>query len=115
MALTELEAARAKQILSEFIERRRPPPHMRDQVDLSYRLAGQSVELFEIRPAWSRPGEKVESPVAKTRFVRTRNAWQVYWQRADLKWHVYEPTPEVPGLPEFLALLERDPHGCFWG
>lgn len=115
MALSELETVRARKILGEFIERRRPPAHIRHEVDLAYRLTGQSVEIFEVRPRWERPAEKVESPVAKATFVRTQNLWRVYWRRADLKWHLYEPVPEVSGLPEFLAVVEEDHHGCFWG
>ncbi|HEX7887867.1 MAG TPA: DUF3024 domain-containing protein [Ramlibacter sp.] len=115
MALSELETARANKTLGEFIERRRPPPHIRHELDFGYRVSGQSVELFEIRPVWDRPSEKMERPVAKASFVRNQNVWRVYWQRADLKWHRYEPAPEVPGLPEFLSVVEEDHHGCFWG
>ena len=99
----------------EFIERRRPPPHIRHEVDIGYRVTGQSVEIFEVRPGWDRPTEKIERPIAKATFVRTQNVWRVYWQRADLKWHLYEPVPKVSGLPEFLSAVEQDPHGCFWG
>lgn len=115
MALTELETARAKKTLDEFMERRRPPPHIRAQLDLGYRITGQSVEIFEVRPMWNRPSEKMESPFAKATFVRTHNVWRIYWQRADLKWHLYEPTSEVAGLAEFLSVVEEDAHGCFWG
>jgi hypothetical protein len=115
MALSELETARAKKILGEFIERRRPPPHIRHKLDFGYRVRGQSVEIFEVGPAWDRPMERIERPLAKATFVRTQNVWRVYWQRADLKWHLYEPVPEVSGLPEFLSAVEADPHGCFWG
>ena len=115
MALTELETARVKKILGGFIERRRPPAHIRHELDLGYRLADQSVELFEVRPAWDRPGEKMEVAVAKARFVRSQNVWRIYWRRADLKWHLYEPVPEVASLPEFLAVVEEDSLGCFWG
>jgi hypothetical protein len=115
MALSELESARAKKILDDFVERRRPPPHIRHELDLGYRVTGQSVELFEVRPAWDRPSEKIERPVAKATFIRSQNVWRVYWQRADLKWHPYEPAREVSGLPEFLFTVEGDPYGCFWG
>jgi hypothetical protein len=54
-------------------ERRRPPPAIRSRLDLGYRIAGQSVELFEIRPQWDRPEIKRESALAKATFVRTRN------------------------------------------
>jgi hypothetical protein len=115
MALSELETARAKKTLDAFIERRRPPPHIREQLDFAYRITGQSVELLEVRPVWDRPSEKTERPFAKATFVRRQSLWKVYWQRADLKWHSYEPVPEVSSLSEFLAVVEEDAYSCFWG
>jgi hypothetical protein len=32
----------------------------------------------------------------------------VFWMRSDLKWHGYEPVPEVRSLAEFLAVVGRD-------
>jgi hypothetical protein len=115
MSLTELEATRAKKVVGEFVERRRPPLHMRDEVDLGYRIARQSVEIFEVRPVWQRPEEKLEHGVAKATFVRSHAIWKVYWLRADLKWHSYEPAAEVGTLSEFVSVVEEDAHGCFWG
>jgi hypothetical protein len=115
MALSELETARAKKVMDDFLARRRPPPEIRSQLDLGYRISGQSVEIFEVRPAWKSPSEKIEGAVAKATFVRTQNIWRIYWQRADLKWHTYDPTPEVSSLPEFLAVVEEDAYACFWG
>jgi len=34
---------------------------------------------------------------------------------ADLKWHRYDPDPEVKSIEEFLALVEKDEYGCFFG
>lgn len=115
MALTELEAARTKKAVGEFIERRRPPAHIRRELDIGYCITGQSVEIFEVRPAWDNPDEKIERPIAKATFVRTQDIWRIYWQRADLKWHIYEPVAEVAGISQFLEAVEADPHGCFWG
>lgn len=115
MALSELEAARAKKVMDDFLARRRPPPDIRPKLDLGYRITGQSVEIYEVRPAWKDPNEKMEGAVAKATFVRTQNVWRVYWQRADLKWHAYDPVPEVSALPEFLAVVEEDAYACFWG
>jgi hypothetical protein len=84
MALNDIETARVKKVVGEFIERRRPPPHIRAQLDLGFRVSGQSVEIFEIRPLWKgAPGEYRESPVAKATYVQTRRAWRVFWQRRD--------------------------------
>jgi hypothetical protein len=98
MAFSELELKRCERDLAHFLERRRPPPHIRPQLDLGYRIKGQSVEIFEIRPDWRNPAEKTETPVAKATFVRTRDSWRIYWMRRDLKWHGYEPNYEARSL-----------------
>jgi len=72
MALNDLERRRAEKAVGAFIAARRPPPHFRPQLDLGFRVSGQSVELFEIRPRWNRPEVKRESPFAKATLVRSR-------------------------------------------
>ena len=116
MALAEIELARVRRALDAFMQRRRPPPHIRPKLDLGFRISGQSVEIFEIRPRWQGPpDQKHELPVAKATYVRTRGLWRVFWQRRDLKWHVYEPRPEVKSVAEFAALVSEDAHSCFFG
>jgi hypothetical protein len=53
--------------------------------------------------------------VIKATFVKRSGTWKMYWKRADLKWHRYEPEPEVETLEEVLAIAERDEYGCFFG
>jgi hypothetical protein len=115
MALTELELKKAEAETSRFVESKRPPEHIRDQMDLGFRIEDQSVVLFEIRPRWDNPQEIMECPVAKTTYSRAQKVWKVYWQRADLEWQRYEPSPEVDQLVDFLALVDEDKHACFWG
>ena len=115
MALTDLERMRCERDLAKFLERRRPRPHIRPQLDIGCRITGQSVEIFEIRPHWKTPKEVMEHPVAKATFVRTSNRWRVFWMRRDLKWHGYEPNAEVRSLEAFLAVVDRDEYCCFFG
>ena len=115
MAFNDMERKRCERDIAKFMERHRPPPHIRPQLDFGYRISGQSVELFEIRPDWQNPNEKMQHPVAKTTFVRTTNRWRVFWMRRDLKWHGYEPVPEVASLVAFLAVVGRDEYCCFFG
>ena len=115
MALTEIELRRSEKALAQFLERRRPPEHIRDQLDIEYRMNGHSVEIFEVRPDWQDKSKKMESPVAKATFVRTRNRWRVFWMRRDLKWHGYEPNLEVHSLEAFLNVVARDEYCCFFG
>lgn len=115
MAFSGLERQRHEQEVAKFLELRRPPPEIRPKLDLGYKIEGQSVEIFEIRPDWQDNTETMLTPVAKTTFVRTRNRWKIYWMRSDLKWHGYEPTPEVRSLEAFLHVVDRDEYCCFFG
>lgn len=115
MSFDDLTRKRIESTVAEFVLKRRPPVHIRPQLDIAFRIAGQSVEIFEVRPAWNRPSETLEVPVAKATFVKARDVWKVFWQRADLKWHTYRPVPTVGSVEKFLEVVEADPHGCFWG
>ena len=115
MALSEFERKRFERIVGAFIEKRRPPPHVRPKLDLGFRVAGQSIELFEVRPRYDKPSEKLEHAFAKATYVKAQGVWRVFWQRADLKWHRYDPAPEVPSLEDFLVLVQEDKHACFFG
>ena len=115
MKLSEFEQARIKILMGSFLAERRPPPEMREKVDLDYRIEKQSVVIFEIRALWNDPDEKIEEPVAKVTYMKNKNSWKVYWQRADLKWHSYDPAPIVDTFDEFLKLVNEDECACFWG
>ncbi len=115
MALSEFEQKRCEKIIGAYVKSRRPPAHVRGKVDIGFRVTAQSVEIFEIRPKFDDAVEKLEHSVAKATFVKYAQSWRVYWQRADLRWHAYEPVPVVASLEEFVQLVEADEHSCFWG
>jgi len=115
VAFSELERKRIEKVVDAYVEKRRPPLHIRPELDIGYRLRGQSVEIFEIRPMWNKPDETMEHPVAKAKFVKTQAVWNIYWMRAVLKWHSYPPVPAVGTVEKFLENVDADPRGCFWG
>ena len=115
MAFTKEEFERYRKTVNAYVERRRPPVHLRDQVDLSFRINNPSIELFEIRSAFNEPQRTVEIPIAKTTWVRTQGVWRLFGQRADMKWHRYTPQPEVRSLEEFSDVVEADDYACFLG
>jgi Protein of unknown function (DUF3024) len=115
MTLSEFEIRRCEKLVAEFVEERRPPPHIRAQVDLAFRISGQSIEIFEVRPHWRNKGKMLEHAVAKATYNKSKLVWKVFWQRADLKWHSYQPSPEVASVEEFLGLVRNDDHCCFFG
>lgn len=115
MALSPLEVKHCERHLAEFLKRRRPPPHTRDELDLGYELVNQSVELFEIRPDWRDRTKTTHTPVAKATYVRSRDLWRIYWMRRDLRWHSYTPQPAVSNIDEFLNVVDADEYACFFG
>jgi hypothetical protein len=103
------------EVMENFIEKERPSENIRHLVDLSYKIEDQSIIIFELRPHVIKPEEKIESRVAKTTFIKSKNHWKVFWLRANLKWENYKPKPIVRDLKEFIKLVEEDKLGCFWG
>ena len=115
MPFQQTEFARVEATLAAFIREQRPPVHIRPQLDYTYVISGQSVELQEIRPRWNDPTQQLIISFAKATFIKTREVWRVYWKRADLKWHRYEPAATVATLEQFLAIVSHDEHACFYG
>jgi hypothetical protein len=115
MALDVLQAAETIEALENFLEKRRPPEEMRKELDMAYRIEEQSVIIYNVRPHWQNKSQIIEEPIAKTTWVHTQKIWKVFWMRADLKWHKYEPIPVVKNIDHFLKLVDEDQYGCFWG
>jgi hypothetical protein len=116
MAFNNAETARYAGLIEKLIwAKRRPPLHLRNKVREGQRIEGREIELFLVRPMFSDPTREIEESIAQARYVKSRDVWQVFWKRADLKWHRYLPRPEVKSLEGFLKLVNEDANGCFWG
>lgn len=113
MAFSEFEQKRLTKVISGFIEKHRPPAHLREQLDLTFSIEGQSVVLLEKRRLMD--GKMIECPFAKATWVKTQEVWKLYWQRADLKWHSYQPVPSVSSIETVCRAIDEDAFGCFWG
>ena len=65
MSLSEFEVRRIECAAAVFLGKRRPPPHLRDKVDMDFRIDGNCVILFEMRCVWNDLSKKIEAPIAK--------------------------------------------------
>ena len=115
MAISEFEIKRIEKLVGQFVEKRRPDSHIRDKLDIAFRVSGQSFEIYEIRPQWDNPTNKIDGPIAKVTYVKSKKTWKLFWMRADLKWHSYTPFPSSKSLEEILEVINQDQHCCFWG
>ena len=98
-----------------FIEKIRPPKEMRHEVDVSFFFKNNLVEIFEVRPKWDDKNIIQNLPIARAKFVKSKNIWRIYWMDSKEKWIKYIPKPEVNNFYEFINILENDKNGCFWG
>ena len=114
MAFTEIERARIEKAVGGLCKRR-AVPELRSQLALEFRIKGHDVTVFERRPHWDGTPGYTESGVAKFKFSRSTGMWRLLWQRADLKWHSYEPLSSSGDLSELVAEVDEDSHGCVFG
>lgn len=106
--------ARARRLLSRLSEPS-PDPGVRARLRIGCRFEGPAVLLYEARPHFEPPHQWREEPVAKFRYVKSRQVWQLFCMHRDLRWHVYHRLPESPDLSSLVAEVEQDPTGIFWG
>lgn len=114
MAFSELEAKGIEKATASFLAKRRPPAYLRNQIDIGYKIVGDSVELEE-RRLLSGSGLRSSRSFAKATFIPAQRCWKVYWMRANLKWCAYDSRVTVSTLEEFLEEVDLDPYGCFFG
>lgn len=115
MPLPDAQIRECLKAAGEFISVRRPPPEIRNSLDYRADIRGQELTIISVRPAWNEPKCKIEHPIAKAKWVGARKVWRLYWMRADMKWHSYEPLPESSSIGRLLAEVNTDPHCCFFG
>jgi hypothetical protein len=115
MPLPSPQLQEALQAVGAFLQKRRPPEHIRAKLDMRADINNNEVIIRTLRPYFMDANQIIESPFARAKWVGTRKVWRLYWMRSDLKWHAYQPFPEAATLGEVLAEVDRDPHGCFFG
>jgi len=114
MSFSEMELKRIERVVGELCQRR-SPPHLKDNLRLSYSVKNHEVLIQESRPDWHNPSEWIESDIAKLRYVRASAEWRLYWKRASGKWWQYEPHSASNSLSSMVKEIDIDSHGCFFG
>ena len=72
MAFSEIELKRIEKLAKSFLDKRRPPVHIRKELDIGYCIDGNSIVVFEIRPLWNNPEKTIEEPVAKATYIKKK-------------------------------------------
>ena len=90
MAIDILKTVNIIEIMENYIEKVRPPEDIRKELDIGYKIKGQSVVLVEIRPIWNNPSEIREYGYAKATFIKSKNAWKIFWMQTTQKWQGFD-------------------------
>jgi hypothetical protein len=95
---------------------KRVPPHLADEIRLSYTFRGNAVTIWENRAPWtSSMTTWTTSAVAQLRYNPKAQTWMLYWRDRNSKWHEDEGLAPVKNLDLILGELDRDPTGIYWG
>lgn len=95
--------------------RKKIPAHLHNEIRLEFKSRGNTVTLFESRPAFGMPEKWVEIPVAQFRYDPDHNMWSLFCADRNSRWH---PDMEIAPVKEYDRLLEeidRDPTGIYRG
>ena len=104
-----------KNVVGNYIDSKRPPVKVRHLADLNYEIKGPDVIIYETRPAFDDIDKKVKRNIAKATFIPKDQSWNVFWMRANNKWHPYEHGNSISSISDFIDLLKADKLGYFWG
>ena len=116
MAFNDIEIGKIRIEMKKFLEKRRPPLHITDEVDLDFRIDDQSIIIYEIRKNYmDENGAEIVIDIAKTTYTKTSKKWKLFWMRSDLKWHGYQDYLLSDELNKVLEVIDIDEFGCFWG
>jgi len=115
MPLPTLVKTLAEKKVDEFCKKR-VPAHVLDKVNLSYKISGNSITIFENRAPWHKDMKEWTSmPIAQIRYNEKTGEWTLYCADRNNRWHKYEGLLPTKNIDQILAEIDRDPTGIFWG
>jgi len=88
---------------------------LRNHIRMGYRIRGDTVTIFEERPAFDDPSEWIEFVVAQMRFKSSSGRWRLFCADRNSRWHPYDGISDTPEISDLLDEIDRDPTGIFWG
>ena len=115
MPLPALIKALVEKKVDEYCKKK-VPPHALHQVNLSYKIRGNSITIFENRAPWRIDiKEWTSMPIAQIRFDEKTGEWTLFCADRNDRWHEYYDIVPTKDIDKILAEIDEDPTGIFWG
>jgi len=115
MSLPDLIKALAEKKIGEFCKKK-VPLHALHQLNLSYKIRGNDITIFENRAPW-RPEmtEWTSMPIAKIKYDGKNGFWKLYYADRNDRWHEYYELVPTKDIDKILSEIDKDPTRIFWG
>lgn len=115
MPLPALVKTLVEKKVDEFCKKR-VPPHVLDKVNLSYKIRGDSVTIFENRAPWHESMKELTSmAITQIRFNEKTGKWTLFCADRNDRWHEYYDIEPTKNIDKILKEIDKDPTGIFWG
>jgi len=114
MALSEFTRKLIETKLDRYCDQR-VPEFAKDQVQLTYKIKGNDVTLYEKRRAYFDPDKWSKMPIVQFRYNTNSAKWSLYWADRNSKWHLYLELPPNTDFDVLLKELDKDRTGIFYG
>jgi hypothetical protein len=108
MSFSKPELFKYERIVKDYVESIRPPSTLRNIIDISFEILGQSFEVFEYGPSRANPKQVFKSPIFKITFAKKSNSWKIYKQQSDQNLYLCESKSQVKTLEEAILILQSD-------
>jgi len=115
MALPILVKTLAEKKVGDFCKKR-VPLHVIDKVNLSYKIRGNTVTIFENRHPWRGDIEEWTSmAIAQLRYNEKTGEWTLCCADRNDRWHEYYDMEPTKNIDKILAEIDENPTGIFFG
>jgi Protein of unknown function (DUF3024) len=114
MAIPPEQLAIATKALDVFCAKL--PEHVRGVIEHTYRVETNSIILINrYRNPDRRNGAWSDEQVAKFRYYRAHELWDLYWMDRNFRWRLAEWRPAAKRFTTLLREVEKDRTCLFWG
>lgn len=113
MAIPPDQLAVATDALTAFCAQ--VPERVRHLVEHTFRVEAQAIVLVSRHRRSGKDSEWMDEDVAKFRFFKSREEWDLYWSDRNSRWRLYEWVRPAKRFATLLKEVERDPTHLFWG
>jgi hypothetical protein len=115
MALPILVKTLVEKKVGDFCKKR-VPAHVLDKLNLSNKIRGNNVTIFENRAPWHPDMKEWTSmAIAQLRYDEKTGKWTLYCADRNDRWHEYYDMEPTKDIGKILAEIDEDPTGIFFG